>query len=124
MKRIQDACDEAGCKVEYYGDEYGFTVRFYRHCGKGWGTDMGAKTTGSKVPNVTLDVTLGVILENPVEASVFELIRENASITIPQMAEKLSINRRTVQRAINSLKEKGIIERKGGKRYGYWDVKN
>lgn len=52
------------------------------------------------------------------------MIRENASITIPQMAEKLSINRRTVQRAINSLKEKGIIERKGGKRYGYWDVKN
>ena len=124
MKRIQDACDEAGCKVEYYGDEYGFTVRFYRHCGEGWGTDMGAKTTGSKVPNVTLDVTLGVTLENPVEASVFELIRENASITIPQMAEKLSINGRTVQRATNSLKVKGIIERKGGKRYGYWDVKN
>lgn len=37
LKRIQDACDEVGCKVEYYGDDYGFTVRFYRHCGEGWG---------------------------------------------------------------------------------------
>ena len=39
LKRIQDACDEAGCKVEYYGDNYGFTVRFYRHCGEGWGEE-------------------------------------------------------------------------------------
>ena len=37
LKRIQDSCDTAGCKVEFYGDEYGFTVRFYRHCGDGWG---------------------------------------------------------------------------------------
>lgn len=37
LKRIQNACDEVGCKVEYYGDDYGFTVRFYRHCGEGWG---------------------------------------------------------------------------------------
>ena len=36
LKRIQDACDVVGCKVEYYGDDYGFTVRFYRHCGTGW----------------------------------------------------------------------------------------
>lgn len=30
LKRIQKLCDEAGCKVEYYEDGYGFTVRFYR----------------------------------------------------------------------------------------------
>ena len=37
LKRIQDACNEAGCKVEFYEEENGFTVRFYRHCGKEWG---------------------------------------------------------------------------------------
>ena len=36
LKRIQNACDRVGCKVEYYGDNFGFTVRFYRHCGEGW----------------------------------------------------------------------------------------
>ncbi|MCD8250080.1 MAG: putative DNA binding domain-containing protein, partial [Lachnospiraceae bacterium] len=112
LKRIQDACDEAGCKVEYYGDEYGFTVRFYRHCGEGWGADVGAKVTNPKEPNVTLDVTLGVTLDNSTEISVFKLIKENAAITIPQMAERLSVNRRTVQRTISSLKENGFIERK------------
>ena len=37
LKRIQDACDASGCKVEFHGDNYGFTVRFHRHCGEGWG---------------------------------------------------------------------------------------
>ena len=36
LKRKQNACDNIGVKVEFYGDRYGFTVRFYRHCGTGW----------------------------------------------------------------------------------------
>ena len=40
LKRIQDACDDAGCKVEYKATDYGFTVRFHRHCGSGWGTNI------------------------------------------------------------------------------------
>ena len=36
LKRIHDACTEAGVKVDFYGDAFGFTVRFYRHCGEGW----------------------------------------------------------------------------------------
>lgn len=42
FKRIQDACDEAGVKVEYHGNNYTFTVRFFRHCGEGWGTSVSA----------------------------------------------------------------------------------
>ncbi|MCI8845605.1 MAG: HTH domain-containing protein, partial [Lachnospiraceae bacterium] len=38
------------------------------------------------------------------------------------MARKLSVNRRTIQRSLDVLKSKGTIERKGGKRYGYWEV--
>lgn len=120
LKRIQDACDEVGCKVEYYGDDYGFTVRFYRHCGDGWGTN--GANNDSKETKVTLDVTLDVTLENAIERSVYEMIKENVTLTIPQMAERLSVNSRTVQRAINSLKEKGIIVRNGGKRYGHWEI--
>ena len=36
LKRIHDACNDAGVTVEFRGDAYGFTVRFYRHCGEGW----------------------------------------------------------------------------------------
>ena len=48
------------------------------------------------------------------------MIKENASITTTEMAGKLSVNRRTIQRGLDVLKDKGTIERKGGKRYGYW----
>ena len=37
FKRMQAACDGTGCKVAYFADDHGFTVRFYRHCGEGWG---------------------------------------------------------------------------------------
>ena len=36
LKRIFDACTEVGVKVEFLRDDYGFTVRFHRHCGEGW----------------------------------------------------------------------------------------
>ncbi|MDE6884114.1 MAG: HTH domain-containing protein [Lachnospiraceae bacterium] len=38
------------------------------------------------------------------------------------MARQLSVNRRTIQRALEILKSKDTIERKGGKRYGYWEI--
>ena len=41
LRRIQNFCDEAGVQVEYINDIYGFTVRFYRHCGEGW-TELAA----------------------------------------------------------------------------------
>ena len=31
LKRIYNVCNKTGVKVEFIGDEYGFTERFYRH---------------------------------------------------------------------------------------------
>ena len=50
------------------------------------------------------------------------MISENPKITMAEIAEKLNVTKRTVERMAKSLREKGIIERKGGKRYGYWEV--
>ena len=50
LKRIHDACNDAGVKVEFRGDAYGFTVRFYRHCGEGW-----AEVVHSKDKNAQAD---------------------------------------------------------------------
>lgn len=76
-----------------------------------------AKVLESKVPknqNVTKDVTK--------ETEIIALLREDASMTTAEMAKKLSVNRRTVQREIEKLKKEKRIERKGGRRYGYWEV--
>lgn len=56
------------------------------------------------------------------EMEVLDLLREDASMTTTEMAQKLSVNRRTVQRELEKLKKKNCIERKGGRRYGYWEI--
>lgn len=64
------------------------------------------------------DVTKGVTMEE----KILVLLKENTSITTIKMAKRLSFIRRTIQRVLDVLKGKGIIERKGGKRYGFWEV--
>lgn len=113
LKRIQDACDVAGCKVEYYGDDYGFTVRFYRHCGEGWGTDMGANGTHGTQNGTHSDMSY--------EEQILNLVRMNNKITRKQMAQTLSISLRTVQRVLNSMDNLTYI---GSGRGGHWEIRN
>ena len=47
---------------------------------------------------------------------------EKPKITMPEIAKKLNVTKRTIERAVKSLREENRLERKGGKRYGYWGV--
>ena len=40
------------------------------------------------------------------------------------MSEKLSISRKAVSQKLKEMKEKGIIERVGSDRQGYWKINN
>lgn len=53
---------------------------------------------------------------------IIELIFDEPSITIPDMAENIGVTTRTVEREIKKLRETGKITRTGGKRYGRWEV--
>ena len=39
-----------------------------------------------------------------------------------QKADQMGVSYKTVQRAINNLKEIGCIRRIGGKRFGHWEI--
>ncbi len=54
--------------------------------------------------------------------STFEMIKANPTITIPELAEQLSLGTRTISLHIETLKKLHIIERVGGKTYGHWEV--
>ena len=56
------------------------------------------------------------------EKRVLELITEDPGYTTTQIAEKMSVTRKTVNGYIQSLKSKGIIERIGSDRKGYWKI--
>jgi len=53
---------------------------------------------------------------------IFMLIRDNNSISISDISEKLDISKSAIQKHIENLKSKGLIERVGADRGGYWKV--
>ena len=60
------------------------------------------------------------------EKSSVEIIRmvsENPKITAVQMAEKLGITTRAVEKQLANLRKKGIITRVGPNKGGHWEVK-
>lgn len=71
--------------------------------------------------NVGLNVVLNVVL-NKTEKKVIELLIENPNITSAELAEKIGVTKRTIERTFKSLQEKKMIERIGSKRDGNWIV--
>ena len=53
---------------------------------------------------------------------VIVLIEENKEITISEMAKILEKTPRSIERAIQSLKQKGKIKRVGSDKNGSWQV--
>ena len=116
LKRIHDVCSGAGVQVEFLTEEYGFTVRFHRHCGKGWKTDGVQKNIQSAKGslNGTLNGTLGSD-----KAKLKDLISHNPKITRKQMADSLGISLRSVQRLLNEIED---VRFTGGGRSGHWEI--
>ncbi|GHT14667.1 hypothetical protein FACS189415_6050 [Bacteroidia bacterium] len=52
---------------------------------------------------------------------MLKLIKENNSITREELSERLKINSSAVQKHLDNLKRRGIIERIGKTR-GYWKI--
>jgi len=44
------------------------------------------------------------------------------ALFVPVLAEKMSVSRKTIGEYLKSLKDKGIIERIGSARNGYWKI--
>ena len=67
--------------------------------------------------NVGLNVGL-----NKTEKKIIEYLLENSSLTLTEIAEKVGVTKRTIERNFKSLQEKKIIERIGSKRDGNWII--
>ena len=60
---------------------------------------------------------------NKTEDIIIAIIRDNPNITVNQLMIKTSLSEPGVKKNIKQLKEKGIIERVGSKKTGYWKIK-
>jgi ATP-dependent DNA helicase RecG len=132
LKRIADACNEAGVKYEFVSDNYGFTVIFYRP--PLWTSDrlednirssVGAKDVINTIDKdsgfVTTDNVAKNVVLTDIEKEVIQILTNNRSITAEKLAIELSVTQRTIQRHLKVLQDKNIIIRNGSRKSGYWD---
>lgn len=122
LKRIQDLCDKAGCKTAFFNDGYGFTVRFYRHSGKGW--NMGSPLEDALHNNFhgPIPPVSPPREPNTLHKDILNRMKENPTISQLKLAEDTGTTRRVIQRAVEALVREGRVKRIGGTR-GYWKVK-
>jgi ATP-dependent DNA helicase RecG len=73
-----------------------------------------------KVAGRVTDRVTDRVTEN--ERAVLLLLEEDPGYTMQQLAEILSVSRKTIASRLKKLKEKGAIERVGSDRSGYWKV--
>ena len=59
---------------------------------------------------------------NQTQQRILDMILENPEITQTAMAEKLGVTPRAVKKNIKELTEKGLVERMGSARKGYWKM--
>ena len=69
------------------------------------------------IPSVTLDVTL-----NGTEMAVLAILKQKPESSRAEIAEKVSKTVRTVQRALDSLRDKGYIQRLASKQEPRWEI--
>ena len=76
----------------------------------------GGKTGGKTGGDVAL------IEMTDIQKSIIDLIGADASISIDLMAVKMAVKKRTLEREIAKMKQKGYISRTGSPRSGKWEV--
>lgn len=62
------------------------------------------------------------VLNDVLEVRLITVLENNRQATQKEIAVELGISIATVQRKIKKLSDKKIIVRKGGKRFGYWEI--
>lgn len=71
----------------------------------------------SKIPKYQSDT-----LDDTLESQIIEILKMKPATNQAAMADLLNVSVPSIKRIMKKMTDKGIIERKGGKRFGYWDI--
>ena len=70
----------------------------------------------------TKNVTINVTIKLTETKKILQIITNSPNVTQKKIAEELNVTTMTVKRNIKKLKEKGIIDRVGANKNGYWKI--
>ena len=110
IQKIMEACRELGTPDPEYtvlGDD--LTVKF-----------TALQNAPEQAPNSPIRHAGGI--DGGLAEKILALMIERPEITQGELAERLAVPLRTLQRAIKELKSAGMIVRVGGNRFGHWEI--
>lgn len=110
FKRVYTLCNQANVTCTYERTPVGFSFIFLRN------------NLNVPVPAPKKEQALPLLLSKT-EKAIYDLLRTDPALSREELALEISKTPRTIQRALEGLKEKGLIERVGTARIGYWEVK-
>ena len=118
IKKIYNACEAAGVKVEYEMRKFGLAVIFHRPNISVFGDGIGdGSITNSITNSIIEDITL-----NDTQKTILVQMQENPKTSTKDLAEILGIADRNVKNHIKFLKQGGFIERVGSPKGGHWII--
>lgn len=104
FKKILDAYSSYEKKPVFLSEHWGFTITF-------------ANVNYGSVHYVQENVQ-----EKSREDKILALITDNNKISIKEIAEKLGVTPKTIQRDLDKMKDKNIISRIGADKGGFWEI--
>ena len=119
INRIANECKAVGVKVEFEIQKSGFTVVFYRPKIHSISDD---NIVDSIADNI-VDNIVDSIVDNETQKSILLMMKQKPRTSTKEIANEVGIAPRNIQVHIKSLKEKGLVERIGSAKGGYWLVK-
>ena len=112
IQKICEACEEIGAPIPEYtllGDD--LMVKF-----------SALESTGISNSKTPKPKRQNGGLEGGLADGIIMAISSDRTITVAGISETLNVPKRTIEREIRNLRESGRITRKGGRRYGYWEI--
>ena len=110
IQKICEACRELGTADSEYtvpGDD--LTVKF-------------TALESAKVSDFKISKHQNDVLDDVLEDRIIKELQKDVKLNQKKLAERLQTSLPSIQRAMSKLKESGRIVRKGGKRFGYWEI--
>lgn len=109
FKRVYSLCQEENIRCTYERSPIGFSFIFLRN------DPNGKQNVLKRSENVP------IVLKRT-EKLVYDLLKRQPNLTKEELALEISKTPKTVQRALDGLKEKSVITRVGTNRKGYWKI--
>ena len=117
IEKICDACRELGSELPVY-EVRGNTIRVHFKALKEALVDDNA----AKRQNDVLDGVMGDVFADILTDLIVKILLKKPKISQKELSQITNIPYRSLQRRMDLLQKANILERKGGKRFGYWEV--